>query len=120
MELLRADGSFDERLEQRLHNLITREFHVEHRLRVVYTLTAHRRAMSVSVACGRRNMVNERTLERAVQYVFLRLHEGVGALVLQSAYGAGTHIHHLLIVVRDFFLADATVDMLALLLREKS
>ena len=50
MKLFRAYGSLNQGVHKRLHNLITRQFHVQNGLGVVYALYAEFGAMAVGIA----------------------------------------------------------------------
>ena len=97
-------------LHQRFHNLETAQFHVEHRFALVYPVERHLCAPFVCFSLRFRDVVDETSLESAVENLLLVVDECPRTHVLQFAYHAGTHVNHLLVVVGDSFVLDALFD----------
>ena len=65
------------------------------------------------------NIVNERTVEIAAQYLLLIVNKGCYALLDEFAYHAGPHIHNLFVVVGESHLINGAHDIIPTLLREE-
>ena len=100
MELLRMDGGSDERAHERLHNLVTAQFHVEHRLGVVNLLIGCAHTALISLPLWLRDMLDKAPLKSTVEDFFLVLDEGLHTRMLKLAHGTRPEIHHLLILIR--------------------
>ena len=120
VELLRAHGSLNQGVHERLHNLVTRQFHVQNGLGIVYALYAQLGTMTIGIAHRGRNMVDEASLERAVEYLALVLDECPCALVFKFSNGACTQIHHLLVIVGDALFVYAFQYFLSLAIVKES
>ena len=112
-------GGVDERLHERLHDLVTAQLHVEHRLTVVYLPHAQLLTAAVGIAHLRRYVVDEATLERAVQNLLFVVAERLGTLVLQLANDACTHIHNLLVLIAHALILGTLLNVSARLLVEE-
>ena len=77
-------------------------------------MEAHLCAVAIGVAHRWLNVVDKAALEVASENLLLMLHKGFGTLMLKESDGAGTQIHHLLVVVGNTFVVDAAEDFLFL------
>ena len=62
-------GGLDEMRHQRLHDLITRQFHIEDRTALIDTFDGKRCTVLISLAGLRGDMIDERAFEGAVEKV---------------------------------------------------
>ncbi len=113
------DGGIGEDFHQGLHNLVTRQFHVEHGLAVVDLGVGGLLAFLVCLALALADVVDETACESAVQDIFLMFDESVHAFVLQLADDARPQVHHFLVLVRQSLVLDALANILLDVLPEE-
>ena len=112
VETLRMDHSPDELLEKRLHDLVTREFDVEYGLALVDALQGEFAATLIGLGGHGADMVDEATLEGAVEDILLVLDEHTDTLVLEFADDTGAQVDNLLIIVGNPLVDNALTDAL--------
>src|SRR5574344_304190 len=106
-------------VHQCLHNLITRQFHVEHRFATVYLLHRHITAMLVGLSLPITDMLNKRPLEYSFEDKFLIVDEGLYTLVLQLTDGTSAHIYNHLILIGHTLVYDSLTYVVLRLFIEK-
>ena len=112
MELFGLPSRHDKGVHQRLHYLVTRQFNVCYQLALVYLAVRHLGAMVVGVAQRSLYVLYERPVQPAGKYVLLVPDKGFHTRMFQLSDGAGTHIHHLLVLIRNAFFPHLVYNML--------
>ena len=106
-------------LHECLHNLITRQLHIEYRTTAVDVLHGKLRATTIGLTLQRTDMVYEAARKGACQYLVLMFYEGVDTFILQFTDDTGTQIDYLLVFVGELLTLYTLHDMLLGLLVEE-
>lgn len=101
----------DERAHERLHDLVTTQLHVKHRLGVVNLLIRHFGTRTVSLALRFGDVVYQTTLKRTVENLLLMVYKRLDALMLQLTDCTNPEIHDLLVFIGHFLILQPLKDV---------
>ena len=96
---------------QRLHDLITRQLHIEDRTALIDTLDRKRCTVLVSLTRQWSDMVDKCPFEDAVEKIIFMFHKYLHAFILQQTDDTGTHINHLFIIISQALVDDTLQDL---------
>ena len=103
IEAVGVDDGFSHLVKQGLHDFVTAQLYVKHGFGMVDAAEGNVSATLVCLALLRIDLFDEAALEGAIQYLFFISQESIYTFILKLADDTGTHIHHLLVAVSDFF-----------------
>ena len=106
-------------VHQGSHDLVTRQLDIENWFAAVYLLFRHVDAVGIGVALQFTDVLNQTSLEVAVQDFLFMVNEGFHTFVLEFANHAGTHVDYFLVHIGDVLALDSAPGYAVALLHRR-